>query len=59
MFFLNKDNKIIHANQEALKVCPNLRSGFPILGYQQDIMKNFSPYVLDPKLEGDSSFQSE
>lgn len=59
IFFLDKDHKIVYANQEALKVCPNIHTDAPVLGYQQDIMSNFSPYVIDSQLEGYSSLQSE
>lgn len=59
IFFLDKDHKIIYANQEALNVCPNIHTDAPVLGYQQDIMSNFSPYVIDSKLEDYSHFQSE
>ncbi len=59
VFFLDKDGSIIYANQEALKICPNIQASAPVLGHEQDIMINFAPYVIDSKLEDYSNFQSE
>lgn len=50
IFLLNEDKKIVHANQEALNVCPNILQDSTITGNVQDIMENFSPYKIDTQL---------
>ena len=50
IFFLNKDEKIVHANEEAFRICPNIYKDFEFSDSLQDIMKNFSPYKIDTRL---------
>lgn len=59
IFFLNKDKKIVLANEEAFRVCPNTHRDFEITGYFQDIMDNFSPYKIDTKLIRSELFADE
>lgn len=59
VFFLDKDGSVIYANQEALKICPNIQASAPLLGYEQDIMCNFSPYVIDSQVEEHDNIQME
>lgn len=59
VFFLDRDGKIIYANQEALKICPSIQANAPALGYEQDIMSNFSPYSIDSRFDGHEDLQSE
>lgn len=50
IFFLNKDKKIIYANELAVKTCPNIYQNGKITGYKPDILKNFSPYQMNSQI---------
>ena len=50
IFFLNKDKKIIYANQLAIKTCPNIYKKGRITGSKADILENFSPYQMGSQM---------
>ena len=59
VFFLNKDENIVYANEEAFKICPNIYKDFEFTDSLQDIMKNFSPYHIDTKIAQNELFSGE
>ena len=50
IFFLNKDKKIIYANQLATKICPNIYKNGKITGSKAHILENFSPYQMGSQM---------
>ena len=59
VFFLNKDENIVYANEEAFKICPNIYKDFGFTDSLQDIMANFSPYHIDTKIAQNELFSGE
>ena len=59
VFFLNKDENIVYANEEAFKICPNIYKDFGFTDSLQDIMRNFSPYHIDTKIAQNELFSGE
>lgn len=54
IFFLDKDKKIIYANQLAVETCPNIYQNGKITGYKPDILRNFSPYQMSSPIHQDA-----
>ena len=59
IFFLNKDEKLVHANEEAFRICPNIYKDFEFTDSLQDIMENFAPYKIDTKLIQSNLFSNK
>lgn len=61
VFFLNKEGKVIYANTEALRVCPDTRlsEDSEITTNVQDIMENFSPYQINTRISQNDFFSDE
>ena len=59
IFLLDKDKNIVHANEEAFRMCPNIYKGFEFTDTLQDIMENFSPYKIDTKLPQSDFFSNK
>lgn len=55
VFFLDKNKKIIYANQLGKKICPNILENRKIVGYKQDIFDHFIPY--DGNLQVASNYE--
>ena len=59
IFFLNKDENIVYANEEAFRICPNLYKDLEFTDSLQDIMANFSPYHIDTKISQNELFSND
>ena len=59
IFFLNKDENIVYANEEAFRICPNIYKGLEFTDSLQDIMAHFSPYYIDTKIAQNELFSNE
>ena len=53
VFFLDKNKKIIYANQLGKKICPNILENRKIIGYKQDIFDHFIPYDSNLQVASD------
>ena len=59
IFFLNKDENIVYANEEAFRICPNIYKDLQFTDSLQDIMAIFSPYQIDTKIAQNELFSSD
>ena len=59
IFFLNKDENIVYANEEAFRICPNIYKDLEFTDSLQDIMAHFSPYYIDTKIAQNELFSSD
>ena len=59
IFFLNKDENIVYANEEAFRICPNIYKDLEFTDSLQNIMAHFSPYYIDTKIAQNELFSNE